>query len=219
MLLGSQVSCRAPLHLCQPYPKMVWRISRPSGALFILLFMLSTLANSMFIVGSIKSVISLLNCIDEHSSFVLLSQVCPNPFVVSISCAHGGPKGLKDTLANILSGAGFTINIISEPWIEQSNVCSTDAPIEISEWPLSGLTKAPSVGSGYPSTGAYFCSSSAASFLQIHVKAPRVKESAFSMECEVVPFSKFRSKRDSLLIASTYFMIAPTNCPSERPRY
>ncbi|KAH9477469.1 hypothetical protein JR316_0009685 [Psilocybe cubensis] len=92
------------------------------------------------------------------------NQVSPNPFVVSISCAHGGPKGAKDTLTNILNGAGFTINIISEPWVEQSNVCSTDAPIEISEWPLSGLTKAPS----------------------IHVKAPRVKESAFSMECELL---------------------------------
>ncbi|PPQ88533.1 hypothetical protein CVT25_009913 [Psilocybe cyanescens] len=102
--------------------------------------------------------------VENLAPFSWFNQVCPNPFVVSFSCAHGGQKGVKDTLANVLSGAGFTINIISEPWIEQSNVCSTDAPLEVSEWPISGLTKVPS----------------------IHVKAPRVKESAFSMECELL---------------------------------
>ncbi|KAF9240009.1 hypothetical protein BU15DRAFT_46154, partial [Melanogaster broomeanus] len=59
-----------------------------------------------------------------------------------------------------------TVNIISEPWVEQataSDLTSTDAPKSFSGWPISGSTKKPS----------------------IHVKPPRVKESAFSMECEL----------------------------------
>ncbi|PPQ91595.1 hypothetical protein CVT25_013693 [Psilocybe cyanescens] len=83
--------------------------------------------------------------VENLAPFSWFNQVCPNPFVVSFSCAHGGPKVIQDTLVNVLSGAGFTINMISEPWVEQSNICSTEAPIETSEWPISGLTKAPSL--------------------------------------------------------------------------
>lgn len=52
---------------------------------------------------------------------------------------------VKDTLNNIKSGRGFTVNIISVPWIEQANVCAIDAPEDVGEWPVSGLTKEPSV--------------------------------------------------------------------------
>ncbi|KDR69442.1 hypothetical protein GALMADRAFT_145487 [Galerina marginata CBS 339.88] len=89
-------------------------------------------------------------------------RVTPNPPVVSFSCASSSGAA-KDTLRNVLAGTGFTINIISEPWIHQADAASIDAPFEVDEWPITGLTKAPS----------------------IHVKAARVKESAFSMECEL----------------------------------
>jgi len=55
------------------------------------------------------------------------------------------------------------VNIISEPFVENANVTSVDAPSDVGEWALSGLTKAPSK----------------------YVKPARVKESAFSMECEL----------------------------------
>ncbi|KAG6845003.1 hypothetical protein H0H87_001775 [Tephrocybe sp. NHM501043] len=95
------------------------------------------------------------------------NQVSSYPPVISISCntlRNANPPRLKDTLTNIKATKGFTVNIISEPWVAQSNVTCVDAPEEFSEWPVSGLTKEPS----------------------IHVKAPRVKESAYSMECELL---------------------------------
>ncbi|KAJ3561432.1 hypothetical protein NP233_g10195 [Leucocoprinus birnbaumii] len=91
------------------------------------------------------------------------NQVSPNPPVISIACANY-PTRLKDTARNIRTTKGFTVNIISHPFIQNANVCSIDTPPEISEWALSGLTKEPSVT----------------------VKAPRVKESAFVMECELL---------------------------------
>ncbi|KAF4616569.1 hypothetical protein D9613_008730 [Agrocybe pediades] len=100
--------------------------------------------------------------VENIAPFSWFNQVTFNPPVVSFSSAQGS-QAAKDTVRNIRSGTGFTVNIISEPWVEQANACSTSAPPDVSEWPLSGLTKADS----------------------IHVKAPRVKESAFSMECEL----------------------------------
>jgi flavin reductase (DIM6/NTAB) family NADH-FMN oxidoreductase RutF len=90
-------------------------------------------------------------------------MVTHNPPVISVSVVNMGPGKPKDTARNIIATKGFTVNIISEPFVENANVCSVEAPEGLSEWPLSGLTKEPS----------------------IHVKPARVKESAFSMECEV----------------------------------
>ena len=53
--------------------------------------------------------------------------------------------GLKDTAENIKRTKGFTVNLISEPFIENANITSIDSPPEVGEWGMSGLTKAPSV--------------------------------------------------------------------------
>ena len=75
-------------------------------------------------------------------------MVTGNPPVVSIGILHNpkAPNGLKDTAANILATKGFTVNLISEPFVHNANACSVDAPADVSEWDLSGLTRAPSVG-------------------------------------------------------------------------
>ena len=39
------------------------------------------------------------------------------------------------------------MNIISEPWVNNANICAIDAPPEVDEWLVSGLTKEPSVRS------------------------------------------------------------------------
>ena len=54
---------------------------------------------------------------------------------------------MKDTAHNIKATKNFTVNIISEPFIENANVSSIDTPSDVSEWPLTGLTKEPSVRS------------------------------------------------------------------------
>ncbi|KAK7682827.1 hypothetical protein QCA50_014211 [Cerrena zonata] len=67
------------------------------------------------------------------------------------------------TALNIRTTKEFTANIISTPWVNNANSCDIDAPNDVTEWPLSGLTKAPS----------------------LHVEPPRVNESASSVDCEL----------------------------------
>jgi hypothetical protein len=63
-----------------------------------------------------------------------------------VSCIHPpGRIGGKDTVIDIKQTKGFVVNIISEPWINQANTASIDAPSDVSEWPITGLTKEPSV--------------------------------------------------------------------------
>ena len=72
-------------------------------------------------------------------------QVTHNPAMISVSCSASPTGSLKDTAHNIKATKGFTVNIISEPFIENANVTSIDAPANISEWPICGLTKEPIV--------------------------------------------------------------------------
>ena len=104
-------------------------------------------------------------------------------------CCSNGSKRLKDTAANIKATKSFTVNIISEPFIEAANVTAVDAPEGVSEWPISGLTKEKSVRISMLQRGytALFLDTHPIPRAQIHVKPARVKESAFSMECEVCP--------------------------------
>jgi hypothetical protein len=67
----------------------------------------------------------------------------------------------------------FVVNIISEAFIEAANYTSIDAPAGVSEWDLSGLTREPSQT----------------------VKPPRVKESAFSMECVLEHYYDMKVRR------------------------
>ncbi|KAI6003481.1 hypothetical protein F5J12DRAFT_155297 [Pisolithus orientalis] len=99
--------------------------------------------------------------VENLAPFSYFNTVTRNPPIVSFSCRNA-PR-VKDTATNAKNGLGFTVNIISEPFVENANVTAIDAPPDFDEWIISGLTKTPS----------------------IHVKAPRVKESAFSMECDL----------------------------------
>ncbi|TFK37157.1 hypothetical protein BDQ12DRAFT_685429 [Crucibulum laeve] len=83
--------------------------------------------------------------------------------MISISALFKECAAPKDTVCNIKVTKNFTVNIISEPWIDQAHSTCIDAPPDVGEWALSGLTKEKST----------------------LVKAPRVLESAFSMECEL----------------------------------
>ncbi|KAG6850310.1 hypothetical protein H0H93_015252 [Arthromyces matolae] len=74
------------------------------------------------------------------------NQVSSNPPVLSVSVnTLRNPVREKDTAKNIKATKCFTVNIISEPWVAQSNVTSVDAPENFSEWPISGLTMEPSL--------------------------------------------------------------------------
>lgn len=75
------------------------------------------------------------------------NMVTHNPPTISFSVINNpsNPDGVKDTTHNVKLGHGFTVNIISEPWVELANAACVNSPPKVSEWPISGLTKEPSV--------------------------------------------------------------------------
>jgi flavin reductase (DIM6/NTAB) family NADH-FMN oxidoreductase RutF len=70
----------------------------------------------------------------------------------------------KDTRRNIEETKEFVVNVVSEDFAEQMNICSAEFPPEIDEFKMSGLTPIPSD----------------------LVKPPRVAESRVNMECRLI---------------------------------
>lgn len=90
----------------------------------------------------------------------------PPMFIVGFSSRPGREK---DTLRNLRESRECVINTVSEDMIEAVNATSIDAPYEVSEWDVSGLTEAPTTT----------------------VKPSRVKESVLSIEARVVDIKEF----------------------------
>ncbi|KAH8556742.1 hypothetical protein BGW37DRAFT_473910 [Umbelopsis sp. PMI_123] len=95
--------------------------------------------------------------------FSFFNVVGNDPPTVAISIAMAGGKQ-KDTATNILDTGEFVVNIVSEWLAEAANYTAIDAPQGKSEFQLSGLTPIDS----------------------LRVQAPRVKESAYQMECKLL---------------------------------
>src|SRR3954453_23616628 len=103
--------------------------------------------------------------IPNLAPFSFFTAVSANPPVVCFAPMVRGSDGQqKDTLRNVQATGEFVINIVSEEFVEQMNICSAEYPPDIDEWEKSGLTDIPSE-----------C-----------VKPPRVAESSFHMECKLV---------------------------------
>ncbi|KAK6077854.1 nitrilotriacetate monooxygenase component B [Seiridium cupressi] len=84
-----------------------------------------------------------------------------------------GVENPKDTLKNLLESKECTINIISEGFLEAANATSVDAPYGVSEWDVSGLTP------------VHDCKD---------VKAARVGEAVFSVECKLESVKEYESR-------------------------
>jgi len=96
--------------------------------------------------------------------FSYFTACSTNPPVVCFCTAvRSGPRPYKDTLLNIKATGEFVVNIVSEEFAAQMNLCSASVPPEVDEFELSGLTPI-------------------ASDL---VKPPRVAESKVQMECRL----------------------------------
>lgn len=93
----------------------------------------------------------------------------PPIFIISHA---GGVDNAKDSFKNLMETGECVINIVSEHFIEAANATSINAPYGISEWALTGLTPAP-------------CS---------QVKASRVKEAVFAVECKLMETKEFESR-------------------------
>ncbi|KAG9009402.1 hypothetical protein FRB94_012059 [Tulasnella sp. JGI-2019a] len=122
----------------------------------------------LLIGGVIPRPIAFVSSIAENGThnlapFSYFNVIGHDPPLLIISCSKPGPDKDKDTAANIRANKTFTVNIISEPFVDNANWTSVNAPRDVDEWFGSGLTMEKST----------------------LVAPPRVKESAFSMECEL----------------------------------
>ncbi|OAT12095.1 flavoprotein oxygenase [Blastomyces gilchristii SLH14081] len=102
-------------------------------------------------------------------SFTQMVNFDPPIIVVGIT---GEPNPPKDSLRNILETGECVVNTVSEHHLEAVNHCSINVPHGVSEFELSGLHTAP-------------CTT---------VKAPRVKESIFSIEAKLVETKEWESR-------------------------
>lgn len=97
--------------------------------------------------------------------FSFFTGISANPPVICFSPMIRGSDGArKDTLQNIERTREFVVNVVSEEFVREMNICSTEFPPDVDEFEASGLTPIPSDV----------------------VKPPRVKESHIHMECTLV---------------------------------
>jgi flavin reductase (DIM6/NTAB) family NADH-FMN oxidoreductase RutF len=97
--------------------------------------------------------------------FSFFTGISANPPVICFCPMIRGSDGSrKDTLRNIETVREFVVNVVSEEFAEQMNICSAEFPPEVDEFAMSGLTPIPSD----------------------LVKPPRVKESHINMECRLL---------------------------------
>jgi flavin reductase (DIM6/NTAB) family NADH-FMN oxidoreductase RutF len=97
--------------------------------------------------------------------FSFFTGISANPPVVCFSpMVRGSDGSTKDTLRNIEAMKEFVVNVVSEDFAPQMNICSTEFSPEVDEFAASRLTPL-------------------ASDL---VKPPRVAESRVNMECRLL---------------------------------
>ncbi|PYH91407.1 hypothetical protein BO71DRAFT_486283 [Aspergillus ellipticus CBS 707.79] len=107
----------------------------------------------------------------------------PPTFIVGFSSR---PGAVKDTFRNLQDTGECVINTVSESMIEAVNATSIDAPYGVSEWEVSGLTKAEG------ST----------------VRAARVRESVFSVEGKVLDIKEFAAHKPGMSKSAVVMMQA-----------
>jgi flavin reductase (DIM6/NTAB) family NADH-FMN oxidoreductase RutF len=97
--------------------------------------------------------------------FSFFTGISANPPVICFCPMVRGSDGQhKDTLRNIEATREFVVNVVSEDFAAQMNLCSAEFPPEVDEFEVSGLTPVPSDLVG----------------------PPRVRESRISMECRLL---------------------------------
>jgi flavin reductase (DIM6/NTAB) family NADH-FMN oxidoreductase RutF len=105
--------------------------------------------------------------------FSFFTAVSANPPVICFApMVRGASGGRKDTLQNIHDTSEFVVNIVSEDFAAQMNICSGDYLPDVDEFAVSGLTPAPSD----------------------LVKPARVAESRVNMECRLVQIVEVSTK-------------------------
>jgi len=111
--------------------------------------------------------------IAPFSFFQMLSHD-PPLVMISTSSQNDPQYPDKNTTENIKNTKEFTINVVSDPFIEAMNWSSIEIPSTFSEWHGAGLTPLESE----------------------LVKPPRIKEAAVNFECHLHSFTDFESSKN-----------------------
>jgi flavin reductase (DIM6/NTAB) family NADH-FMN oxidoreductase RutF len=111
--------------------------------------------------------------IPNLAPFSFFTGISANPPVICFCPMVRGSDGTrKDTIRNIEAVREFVVNVVSEEFAAQMNICSAEFPPDVDEFVQSGLTPIPSD----------------------LVKPPRVKESHVNMECRLVQIVEVSAK-------------------------
>ena len=107
--------------------------------------------NHKLMIGSIvPRPIALVSTISKKgiknlAPFSYFNGVCSKPPTIMFAPARRGWDGSeKDTLVNIKDTKEFTINIVSESFVEKMVICGTDFKFDIDEFNASKLAQTPS---------------------------------------------------------------------------
>jgi len=103
------------------------------------------------------------NGIANAAPFSFFNIVSAEPPLLMFSCQRKANGVMKDTARNIALTQEFIVHVVDEENVDQVNLTSIDAPPEVNELELAGLT----VVSGEK------------------VKVPRVLETKIAMECKL----------------------------------
>jgi flavin reductase (DIM6/NTAB) family NADH-FMN oxidoreductase RutF len=143
-----------------------------------------------FLTGSVvPRPIALVTSVGENgvvnaapfSQFII---ICSDPAMLGF-VASKGPRGEKDTLANIRASREYVINTVSEPLAEQVQHCSIPYPPEVSEVEMAGFGLLPSV----------------------RVAAPRIRQSRLQFECRLHRMEHFGIGGRSTLIVGEVLLV------------
>lgn len=95
--------------------------------------------------------------------FSFFNAIASNPPYVMISVGKRDNGEPKDTAKNILTGAEFVVNMVTEELFDAMNLSAADFPPDHSELDAAKLATAPCV----------------------HVKVPRIAQAKVSLECKL----------------------------------
>lgn len=120
--------------------------------------------------------------------FSFFNVVNADPPIFAIGIASS-PANAKDTLRNVLETGELTINVVSEWFVEAMNLAAVNAPADVDEFKLSGLTPLAST----------------------KVKPPHVAESAFSVEAKLAHHHVWTSRAVEGKITGTLLIVEGVN--------
>jgi len=109
--------------------------------------------------------------------FSFFNVFSEDPAIIVLGLQHRADHTPKDTTRNIAEASHFVVHTVDESIAEAMNLCSIDAPPDVSELELAGLTTLPS----------------------IDVPVPRIAEAPFAFECRRIQSLVFAPQRELLI--------------------